>query len=112
VQIAIDDFGTGYSSLNYLKRLPVNEIKIDKSFIHEMTENSDDASIVNSIIQLANSMGLKIVAEGVENEKTISQLTQLGCDMAQGYYYSKPVAAEQVAAVIDQIETPERVAVR
>ena len=106
VNVAIDDFGTGYSSLNYLKRLPVNEIKIDKSFVYDMYENTEDASIVNSIIQLAKSLGLKIVAEGVENQETVAQLSSLDCDIAQGYFYSKPVPPEQIIEVINNIETP------
>ncbi len=104
VNVAIDDFGTGYSSLNHLKRLPVNEVKIDKSFVLDMADNTDDASIVNSIIQLADSLGLDIVAEGVENFETAKQLLLLGCDVAQGYFYSRPVPAEQVPDVIKHIE--------
>jgi diguanylate cyclase len=96
VRIAIDDFGTGYSSLAYLKRLPVDEIKIDKSFILGMDESENDAVIVRSTIDLGRNLGLRVVAEGVETAKAWSRLAQLGCDIAQGYYLSRPVAADQL----------------
>ena len=96
VRIAIDDFGTGYSSLAYLKRLPVDEIKIDKSFILGMDESENDAVIVRSTIDLGRNLGLRVVAEGVETAKAWSRLAQLGCDTAQGYYLSRPVPAEQL----------------
>ncbi len=88
VRIAIDDFGTGYSSLAYLKRLPVDEIKIDKSFVTHMTTDSDDATIVASTIGLGHSLGLRFVAEGVEDARTWQILEALNCDGAQGYYVS------------------------
>ncbi len=91
IRFAIDDFGTGYSSLSYLKKLPVDEIKIDKSFIKEMTVNKEDAVIVHAIINLAHNLGLKVVAEGVENRETWDKLVALGCDAAQGYYMSRPI---------------------
>ena len=93
VGLSIDDFGTGYSSLAYLKRLPVNEIKIDKSFIIGMTEDSASASIVRPIIDLGHNMGLQVVAEGVENRETWDRLKTLGCDLAQGHYMSPPLPA-------------------
>ena len=94
--LAIDDFGTGYSSLAYLKQLPVSIIKIDKSFVMDMTRDVDDASIVRATIDLAHNLGLKVVAEGVENEETWSALQALGCDFQQGYYISKPAPAENL----------------
>ena len=96
VKLAIDDFGTGYSSLANLKRLPVSEIKIDKSFILNMNEDRNDAVIVRSTIDLARSLGLGVVAEGVESESVLDELTRLGCDLAQGYYLSRPVPGAQL----------------
>jgi diguanylate cyclase (GGDEF)-like protein len=92
LRFSIDDFGTGYSSLAYLKRLPVDEIKIDKSFVMNMTREQEDAVIVRSTIDLAHNLGLKVVAEGVEDSETMHALIELGCDEAQGYYFSKPLA--------------------
>jgi len=93
VGLSIDDFGTGYSSLVYLKQLPVDEIKIDKSFVLNMLENNEDLVIVRSTIDLAHNMGRQVVAEGVEKEGVLNKLMELGCDMAQGYYISRPIAA-------------------
>ena len=91
VTISIDDFGTGYSSLSYLKKLPVDTLKIDKSFIDGLPTTEDDSVIVSSIIALANSLQLKTVAEGVENQEQKIFLSALGCDTIQGYLYSKPI---------------------
>jgi diguanylate cyclase (GGDEF)-like protein len=96
IRLAIDDFGTGYSSLAYLKRLPVDELKIDKSFILGMDENENDAVIVRSTIDLGRNLGLRVVAEGVETPKAWSRLAQLGCDIAQGYYLSRPAPASEI----------------
>ncbi|GAC1476935.1 MAG: hypothetical protein NVS1B12_11330 [Acidimicrobiales bacterium] len=93
--LAIDDFGTGYSSLSRLKQLPVDEVKIDKSFVLGMAADPDDATIVKSIIDLARNLGLKVVAEGVEDEATLRELNRLGCDQAQGYYMCRPVPAAE-----------------
>jgi EAL domain-containing protein (putative c-di-GMP-specific phosphodiesterase class I) len=94
VRLSIDDFGTGYSSLSYLKQLPVDEIKIDRSFVMDMKLDKNDAIIVRSTIDLAHNMGLSVVAEGVENEDTLTLLGTLGCDLAQGYHISRPVPYE------------------
>ena len=102
---AIDDFGTGYTSLSYLKKLPIREVKIDKSFILEMIDNADDTSIVRSVIELAHNLGHTVVAEGVETEKTLTQLELLGCDAVQGFYYSPAVGAGILAAVVNKIES-------
>ena len=96
MRIAIDDFGTGYSSLAYLKRLSVDELKIDRSFVLDMCESDSSAVIVRSIVQLAHNLGLEVVAEGVEDCGTMQMLAELGCDMAQGYYVSRPLPAERV----------------
>lgn len=91
ILLSIDDFGTGYSSLSRLKRLPVSELKIDRSFISDMTLHSDDEVIVHSTIELAHNLGLTVTAEGVEKQETCLRLAELGCDLAQGYLISKPL---------------------
>ena len=93
VGLSIDDFGTGYSSLIYLKQLPVDEIKIDKSFVIDMLDNNEDLVIVRSTIDLAHNMGRRVIAEGVENKEVLDTLIHLGCDLAQGYYLSRPLTA-------------------
>lgn len=93
IRLSIDDFGTGYSSLAQLKRMPVDELKIDKSFVMQMTEDSDDAVIVRSTIELGHNMGLRVIAEGVESQDSLSLLDRLGCDMVQGYFLSPPLPA-------------------
>jgi diguanylate cyclase (GGDEF)-like protein len=98
VRIAIDDFGTGYSSLAYLQRLPVDEIKIDRSFVHDMAAQEDDAFIVRSVSDLGHSLGLDIVAEGVEDQRSLHLLTAMGCDLAQGYHLSRPLPAGELAS--------------
>ncbi len=98
--LSVDDFGTGYSSLANLKRLPVDVIKIDKSFVIEMAVDASDAAIVRSTIELAHNLGLKVVAEGVESEDAWRQLEALGCDFAQGYYLSRPLPAEAATRLI------------
>ncbi len=100
ITIAIDDFGTGYSSLAYLKKFPVNSIKIDQSFIADLAKDSDDAAIVESIIQLARSLGLDVVAEGVETLEQLEFLRGRNCHEAQGYYFSKPLPPDQFAKKI------------
>jgi EAL domain-containing protein (putative c-di-GMP-specific phosphodiesterase class I) len=98
VHISIDDFGTGYSSLTYLMDLPVDELKIDRSFVRGMASNERNASIVRSIIELGHSLGLRVVAEGLEDEPTLQRLTSLGCDFAQGYFLGRPAPADAVFA--------------
>jgi diguanylate cyclase (GGDEF)-like protein/PAS domain S-box-containing protein len=98
MRITIDDFGTGYSSLAYLKRLPVDEIKIDKSFVLGMVNDENDATIVRSTIDLGHNLGLKVVAEGVEDQATWDLLTAWGCDLAQGYFLSHPLPAPDLVA--------------
>ncbi|CAN5427174.1 EAL domain-containing protein [soil metagenome] len=96
VGLSIDDFGTGYSSLSRLKRLPVDEIKIDRSFVQSMALDPDDAAIVQSTIDLGRNLRLRVVAEGVEDQATFERLRELGCDAAQGYWISRPLAAYQI----------------
>jgi diguanylate cyclase (GGDEF)-like protein len=95
VILSIDDFGTGYSSLSYLKQLPFEEIKIDKSFVLEMMNDENDEVIVKATIDLAHNLGLKIVAEGVKDQKTWDRLKSLNCDIAQGFFISKPITADE-----------------
>lgn len=101
VSMSIDDFGTGYSSLEYLKRLRVQTLKIDFSFVRHMLESEQDEIIVNSIIHLAHNLGLSVVAEGVESEALLQRLGEMGCDRAQGYHISKPLPPEQLQEWID-----------
>lgn len=97
VDFVIDDFGTGYSNLNYLKKFPVDKIKIDRSFIKDCAHNQNDASIVEAIIAMGHSLKLKVVAEGVENLEQLQLLKRLGCDVAQGFYFSEPISAEELS---------------
>jgi diguanylate cyclase (GGDEF)-like protein len=94
LRLSIDDYGTGYSSLNYIMKLPVNELKIDRAFVSNMSQDADMMTIVRSTIELGHSLGLKVVAEGVEDSKGCAVLRSLGCDFAQGYYISPPMPAE------------------
>jgi len=98
LSLAVDDFGTGYTSLGWLRDLPVTTLKIDKSFVMPMGTSDGDAKIVRSIVQLGSSLGLKIVAEGVEDEGSYAALRELGCDLAQGYYLSKPQPVDRLEA--------------
>jgi diguanylate cyclase len=96
VRLSIDDFGVAYSSLSHLSRLPVDEIKIDRSFVANMDTEAGDAFVVSSSIELARNLGLNTVAEGVETETTWNTLTGLGCDYAQGFYLAKPMPASEI----------------
>ncbi|GGM04958.1 GGDEF-domain containing protein [Pseudomonas asuensis] len=99
--IALDDFGTGYSSLAYLKRLPLDKIKIDKSFVQDLTNEKDDAPLVRAIIQLGKSLNKELIAEGVETDLQEAYIVEQGCDEGQGYFYSKPIPAAQVPDFIE-----------
>jgi EAL domain-containing protein (putative c-di-GMP-specific phosphodiesterase class I) len=96
IRLSIDDFGTGYSSLSYLRQLPVDEIKIDRSFVMNMSEQADDAVIVRSTVDLGRNLGLDVVAEGVESLELWNRLRDLGCNIAQGYYLSRPLPSHQL----------------
>lgn len=106
-KLSIDDFGTGYSSLAYLKRLPVNELKIDKSFVMGMANDSNDAKIVRSTVDLAHNLGLTVVAEGVEDQAILGALRDLQCDEAQGYFISRPMPAQAFAQWCETWRAPE-----
>ena len=94
--LSVDDFGTGYSSLHYIKHFPVSVLKIDKSFIKDITVDTKSANLVNSIISLAHSLNLKVIAEGVENTGQLHLLRDLDCDIAQGYLYCRPLPKEHI----------------
>lgn len=108
IAISIDDFGTGYSSLSYLSNLPADNVKVDRSFISTLLEGGKGARIARSIIRLDNELGMKTVAEGVENKATEDELIALGCEMAQGYYYSKPMPVDEFCAWLLAYEHPEQ----
>jgi EAL domain-containing protein (putative c-di-GMP-specific phosphodiesterase class I) len=93
VRLSIDDFGTGYSSLTHLRQLPIDEIKIDRSFVAGMMTSDADATIVRTVVDLAHNLGKQVCAEGVEDEATMNALREIGCDLAQGYWISKPMNA-------------------
>jgi diguanylate cyclase (GGDEF)-like protein len=96
ITLSIDDFGTGYSSLAYLKKLPVAELKIDKSFVMQMTENKQDRKIVQSVIDLAHTLDMKVVAEGIENRQILDMLVGMGCDYGQGFHIARPMPAAEL----------------
>jgi diguanylate cyclase (GGDEF)-like protein len=100
VRLAIDDFGTGYSSLSYLRKLPIDALKIDQSFVHQLTAVSDEAAIVTAVIHMGRSLGLRVVAEGVETREELAFLRAHDCDEAQGYYFSRPVRPEQFGRLL------------
>ena len=97
--IALDDFGTGYASLNYLRKLPLNRVKIDKEFTRDSVTHADCAAIVVSVVQLARTLGLEVTAEGVETEEQLAFLRSIGCGAAQGYLISRPVPETEIAAI-------------
>jgi diguanylate cyclase (GGDEF)-like protein/PAS domain S-box-containing protein len=101
VRFAIDDFGTGYSSLTYLRRFPIDTIKIDRSFIHDVTDNPDDAAIASAIIVMAQSLSLNVIAEGVENQGQLDFLTARGCYYVQGNFFSRPLPAEKLTRLLE-----------
>src|SRR5690606_20993775 len=106
VRMSIDDFGTGYSSLNYLKRFPVCKLKVDQSFVHNITEDAEDRAIVGAIISLAKNLGMHTLAEGVETAAQLEFLHAQGCDEVQGYYFSKPLTAPLFERLITDRRDP------
>jgi diguanylate cyclase (GGDEF)-like protein len=105
VKLSIDDFGTGYSSMAYLRRLPVDELKIDRSFVLGMTTAPQDAVLVRTAIDLGHNLGLTVVAEGVEGEEHVQALRALGCDIAQGYHYARPMMGDALSELLDKVGT-------
>ena len=100
VRVAADDFGTGYSSLSYIRKFPLDALKIDQSFIRQITTIPDETTIVRAIISMGRSLDLRVIAEGVETQDQLDFLRAHGCDEAQGYFFSRPVPAEQFAALL------------
>ena len=113
VRLSIDDFGTGYSSLSALKRFPVGRLKIDKSFIQDLPEDEDDRAVAAAVISLGQKLNLRVIAEGVETEAQVAFLRENNCDELQGFHFSRPVAAGEVAALLDtRLLAPPRPAKR
>jgi EAL domain-containing protein (putative c-di-GMP-specific phosphodiesterase class I) len=108
VQLAIDDFGTGYSSLSYLHRFPVDVLKIDRSFVERLSQGGDDALLARTIVQLGQSLGMVTVAEGIEQYGQFLALNRMTCELGQGYYFSRPLPADEAWRLLDQ--HPEHVA--
>ena len=100
VRLAIDDFGTGYSSLSYLKRFPVDYLKVDRSFVDGLGEDPEDTVLVSGIVDLALALGLTVVAEGVETEEQLGLLRKMGCSLAQGYHFAKPLPGEGAGSLL------------
>jgi EAL domain-containing protein (putative c-di-GMP-specific phosphodiesterase class I) len=105
----MDDFGTGYSSLSYLSRLPLQILKIDRAFVSVLGRSVEDAAVVRAILSLARTFGMEVVAEGIERPEEVAELKELGCPMGQGYYFSRPLAAEALAARIAADKSAGRV---
>jgi EAL domain-containing protein (putative c-di-GMP-specific phosphodiesterase class I) len=102
VKLSVDDFGTGYSSLAYLKRFPIDTLKIDRSFVRDVSRNRTEAAIANAIITLGRNLGLEVVAEGVENESQAVFLRKHGCHLFQGYLFSRPVSSDEITTLLEQ----------
>ena len=100
VRLAVDDFGTGFSSLSYLTRFPIDALKLDRSFVHHIIDCLGDAAVIRAIISLANSLNLRVIAEGVETREELAFLQAQNCDEGQGYYFTRPMAAEQFAKLV------------
>jgi EAL domain-containing protein (putative c-di-GMP-specific phosphodiesterase class I) len=107
LSLSIDDFGTGQASLTYLKDLPVEKLKIDQSFVRDIATNPDDHSIVKATIQLAHTLDLKVIAEGVETVEVYDLLREMDCDYAQGYYISHPIEADEIATWYETVSEPD-----
>ena len=109
VRVALDDFGTGYSSLSHLQALPIDTIKVDRSFVGEMCERVEDALIIEAVITLAHSLGIRTIAEGVETVEQLEALRRQGCDSVQGFLLSRPVPGSQVPSMLRLVQEPATV---
>jgi EAL domain-containing protein (putative c-di-GMP-specific phosphodiesterase class I) len=107
VRVAIDDFGTGFSSLSYLRQLPINRVKIDRSFVRDIDTGRENAAIVEGIITMAHHLGLEVVAEGIETSAQRNDLVQRRCDMLQGFYFSRPVPLNELLKLPTQLPVTE-----
>ena len=105
VRFSIDDFGTGYSSLSYLKKFPISSLKIDRSFVQDITSDNEDAAIVSAIVALGHSLGLKVIAEGVETIEQLHYLRKIKCDEMQGFLFSRPVPADEMTRLLQSRES-------
>ena len=106
IRLSVDDYGTGHSSLAYLRRLPVHELKIDRAFVQHLAVDDQDVQIVRSTIDLGHSLGLRVVAEGVEDARTLALLQHHACDLVQGFYLGRPVPAEALLAQLRDTTSP------
>jgi EAL domain-containing protein (putative c-di-GMP-specific phosphodiesterase class I) len=106
VSLSVDDFGTGYSSLAYLQRLPLDYLKIDRSFVRDLSTNSESEAIVQAIVQLGHTLGMRIIAEGVETQEHLYRLQELGCDLYQGYHFARPLPVDTALEFIREHAHP------
>jgi EAL domain-containing protein (putative c-di-GMP-specific phosphodiesterase class I) len=106
LQLALDDFGTGYSSLSYMRRFPIDTLKVDQSFVRDLVTDADDASVVSAVINMAKSLHMRVVAEGVETREQRSFLEDQKCSEAQGYYFSRPITASALGAFLRADHAP------